>query len=83
MKKKTPEIKIKNERLFEDDMSLNKLGSNVAYQLGAFLDGWIDDNKLEDVNPMELKWIISNEIDIRLEELYLDKSLRLQLQNLE
>lgn len=65
------------KKLFGDDWMLNLEGGNIAQSFGKLLDDWIVDQNLSNVNPIELGWIVNNEIGIRMSELYLDAATKI------
>jgi len=59
--------------LFDKCLELNSLGISISESFSNILNELIITHNLKEVNPVELEWIVHNEIGMRMAGLYINK----------
>lgn len=58
--------------LFEKTLEFNDEGIRLSESFQKLLDDWFDMNNITQYNPIEISWLINNEISIKIAGMYLD-----------
>jgi len=60
------------KKLFDTDLTFTEEGIEIADEFGGLIDRFIEENALEEFNPIELSWMLTQELELRLQNMYLD-----------
>lgn len=61
--------------LFDTDLTFTEEGTEIADNFGELIDKFIEDYNLRQFNPIELSWMLNQELSLRLQNMYLESAI--------